>query len=230
MAMRTRRTPSTPATLSSAIERHHAGRASSQFAESDWLIESGTAGVLESSAQPDDGRNDARIVVHHDLARALLRTVPDEQLAASRMWDGPVLREMLTAVAHHPARAEAYGWVNWDYRESLTLNSITIHDPDFVGLVPDITLGPLPSYFCELDPELREQCVKHRNMCLRSSVVRQQWHRARSRYGLHSARSAPLRPDLDCVEMAVVEHGAAFDGEEAAIAIGELDFVTFRWR
>lgn len=200
--------------------------------ERRWLLDTGAAHVLEPVADIRHDCNDAYVILTHEEAYALLPVIPDEVLDTSRMWKGPILREMLTATADHPGRVRAFGWVSWGYsRNSLILNRLEIQDPAFSGLVPDIVLLPPPAYVDELNDELRKDYDEHRGTCLYSSVVRQQWHVARAKYGLRSAESPPLRPDLD--GLFVPGPGGtdpARDAAALAAAIGRCSSVSFRWK
>lgn len=200
-----------------------------------WLLETGAARILEPVADVEDGRDGARVWIDHEQAAALLPIVPDVVLDDRRMGSGPVLREVLCAVAHHPQMVRARGYVSlYGGRESLRLNIVEIDDPAFVGLVPDIVLKPPAAYVADLSEELRAEYHDDRATCLYSSVVRQQWHLARARYGLRSAECEPLRPDLDWLgfvtENAMANDGGAVDMAELALTIGRQSSVTFRWR
>lgn len=130
-------------------------------------------------------------------ARRLLRQLPDTYLSG-RWNDSPTVGTILRSIIKYPqvrANSPAPRGAP-DPDEHGALSGVLIDDPNLLHLTPDIALGPVPPWVCDLDLETRREYYHHRASCMSSSVYRQRWYAARHRYDLRDAESGPDEIDV----------------------------------
>lgn len=169
------------------------------FGERGWLLRSGAARAVESYARPAELEHDLTTLWDIDDrgARALLTTLPDTYLDMPDPEGRPTVRDVLETVVRHPDVVRAFGYLVGPHRddECIGLRGVTIADPWLETFRPDVALADDGAAHLARVPGLadehRAEWESEREMCVISSVARQQWYAARHRYGLRTAARWP---------------------------------------
>jgi hypothetical protein len=118
--------------------------------EHGWLLRSGLDRVLDPVLLPEGGGVTSfyRFTELGAMTAAdLLRCLPTDYLGGERQNDGPTLGAVLRAVAAHPDRVRAHGYVIGPGRcdERITAEGVLVRTDD------DLTVDPVHSPGCQCD-------------------------------------------------------------------------------